>query len=91
MSQGTSGPPRVALPEGVADNGVSGWVPLELNISTELDELLRELARQNNHTVEDILVRAVALYHLLSQQARAGKRVGVAREGQELETEIKGF
>jgi len=79
------------LPEGEADPRPCGWVPLELDISIELDEAMRELARENNHTVEEVLLRAVALYQLLSRGVREGKRVGVARAGQELETEITGF
>jgi hypothetical protein len=91
MSRGAQEPLRVVPPGGEAVTGPCGWVPLELDISTELDDSLRELVRKNHHTVEDVLVRAVALYRVLSEVARKGKRVGVAREGKDLETEITGF
>jgi hypothetical protein len=91
MAQATSGPSQFALPEGEVNVRPVRWVPLELDISTEFDEVLHELARQNNHTVGEVLLRAVALYYYLSNRVREGKRVGVAREGQDLEAEITGF
>lgn len=90
MSQSTQGPPQVGLHE-ETDTETRGWVPLALSVSTEFDQTLRELAARHNGTFEDELMQAVAVYRFLSDQAQEGKRVGVAREGQELETEIRGL
>ena len=62
-----------------------------LSVSPELDQVLNDLARQEGKDLSDILAQAILLYHSLFQAHQQGKRVGVAAEGDRLETEVVGF
>ncbi len=59
-----------------------------LNVSSEFNRALEELAARNRINKGDVINMAVGILKFLSDQTRQGKKVGVASPGQELETEI---
>jgi hypothetical protein len=80
---------KARLPEPEAQG--PDWKQITLSVSPELGESLDEMTRGEQKSLSDILVRAISLYRFLSQAHQEGKRVGVAAEGDGLETEITGF
>jgi hypothetical protein len=66
-------------------------VRLTLDLSPELDELVGRLARITGGTKSDVMRKSIALMELAVEAKRAGKKFGVAHEGQSLATEIVGI
>ena len=66
-------------------------VRLSLAVSKEVNETLEELASSTGTTKSDVLRRAIALMEVAARAKKEGKRLGVAGEGQTLETEIVGL
>lgn len=91
MSEATTGPHKIKVPDTLKSTSPKGWMRLQLNVSTEMGEALEDLAKESNKTVEDILVRAVALYSFAAQSHKEGKHVGTASSEEVLDVEITGF
>lgn len=66
-------------------------VRLTLDLSQELDELLQRLADSTGGTKSDVMRKSITLMELAVEAKRAGRRFGVAHEGQNLATEIVGL
>lgn len=65
-------------------------VRLTLDLSPELDELVGRLAKITGGTKSDVMRKAIALMELAVEAKRAGRKFGIAQEGQTLATEIVG-
>lgn len=63
-------------------------VRLTLDLSPELDELVGRLAKITGGTKSDVMRKSIALMELAVEAKRAGKKFGIAQEGQTLATEI---
>jgi predicted transcriptional regulator len=66
-------------------------IRLSLDVSVELNAKLQELAAKTGRTKSDVLRCAIALMDIAVQASEAGKRIGIAKEGDELATEIVGL
>lgn len=66
-------------------------VRLTLDLSPELDELVGRLAKITGATKSDVMRKSIALMELAVEAKRAGKKFGIAHEGQTLATEIVGL
>ncbi len=66
-------------------------VRLSLDISTELDSLLEQLAAATGSTKSDILRKAIALMEVAVEAKRQGKKFGIAEKDEQLTTEIVGI
>ena len=71
--------------------GQDDSVAYSLRISRDLNSLLTELARETHSTKGDVLRRALVLMEVAVDAKRRGRKVGFAREDQELEQEITGL
>jgi predicted transcriptional regulator len=65
-------------------------VRLTLDLSPELDELVGRLAKITGGTKSDVMRKSIALMELAVEAKQAGKKFGIAHEGQTLATEIVG-
>lgn len=65
-------------------------VRLTLDLSPELDELVGRLAKITGGTKSDVMRKSIALMELAVEAKRAGRKFGIAQEGQTLATEIVG-
>ncbi|MBL7960938.1 ribbon-helix-helix protein, CopG family [bacterium] len=66
-------------------------VRFSLDMSEELSEKLDVLAEKNHSTKSDLLRRAIALLEVAVDAKSQGKKIGIARKDQTLETEIVGI
>lgn len=72
-------------------NGTKDRIKLSLEVSTEINETLEELAKTTATTKSDVLRKAIALMRLAVKAQREGKKVGIADATQELRTEFVGL
>ena len=75
------------------DQPLSGGskVRLTLDLSPELDELVGRLAKITGGTKSDVMRKSIALMELAVEAKRAGRKFGIAQEGQTLATEVVGL
>ena len=66
-------------------------VRLSLDISPELNKLLKKLADATGGTKSDVLRKSIALMEVLVEAKRQGKKFGIAEKDQPLATEIIGL
>ena len=66
-------------------------VRLSLDVTEELNRTLESLAARSGNTKSELLRKAIALMVIAVQAKEKGQKLGVAREGQTLETEIVGL
>lgn len=66
-------------------------VRISLDISTELNEKLQEMARDIHGTKSDVLRKSLALMQVALQATKEGKKIGIAEQGEQLTTEIIGL
>jgi hypothetical protein len=66
-------------------------VRLTLDLSPELDNLVGRLAAETGGTKSDVMRKSIALMELAVEAKRAGRKFGIAHEGQSLATEIVGL
>ena len=64
---------------------------LVFGISSEVDQVLDDLASRYGVDQAEVLNSMLGLLKYLSDRAQQGKRVGIAANEQELETEITGL
>lgn len=62
-----------------------------LVIPEDLSVQLEAIAEQSGESSADIVRKAIALYIVAHEKKRGGLRVGFARQGQPLETEVIGY
>jgi predicted transcriptional regulator len=70
---------------------MSEKIRLSLEVSSQLNAKLEELAEKIHGTKSDVLRRAVVLMEVAVQAKEDGKKFGVAHKDQELATEIVGI
>ena len=63
-------------------------VRLSLDVSDELNNLIKQLAKETNSTKSDVLRRAITLLSVAVEAKRQGKKIGIAEKDQPLTTEI---
>jgi predicted transcriptional regulator len=66
-------------------------VQLSLDVSPELYQTLNSLAQQLNGDTADVLVKAISLLKVAVEAEKEGKRIWIANQNQELDTEIVGI
>jgi predicted transcriptional regulator len=66
-------------------------IRFSLVISSELNELLENLARYGHTTKSDVLRRAIALFDIAFEATRNNKHLGILDQNNNLETEIEGL
>lgn len=66
-------------------------IPIELDVSPELAEAMEAMAADLGGTKSDVFVRAMTLLRLALDARKAGKRVCIADDDLDVETEITGF
>jgi predicted transcriptional regulator len=66
-------------------------IRLSLDVSPELDEKLEDLAETIHGTKSDVLRRAIALFDVVVEARKQGKKIGIAEPDQPLATEIIGI
>lgn len=62
-----------------------------LIVSSELNELLEDLARAGHTTKSDVLRRAIALFDIAIEAKRNNKCLGILDQNNNLEAEIVGL
>lgn len=70
---------------------VDRTVRLTVDVSQDLNALIEELARSSHTSKSEILRRSIALMDFAQKAKREGKKVGAARQDQELVTEVVGL
>lgn len=66
-------------------------IRFSLVISSELNELLEDLARYGHDTKSDVLRRAIGLFDIAIEARRNNKHLGILDQNNNLETEIVGL
>ena len=66
-------------------------IRMSLEMSPEAYARLQQLAASIDGTESEVLSKAVALLEIALEAKRAGKKIGVASNGQQLEQEITGL
>lgn len=66
-------------------------VRLSLVLSPELNDRLEDMAAKIHGTKSDVLRRALALMDVAVKAKEEGRKIGIAKPGQELATEIIGI
>ena len=66
-------------------------IRLTVDVSRELNQILEGIAGETGTTKSEVFRKAVALLDVSHKARRSGKRVGIASEGQPLETEFVGL
>ena len=66
-------------------------VRLSLDVSSELNKKLEELANETGATKSELLRKAIALMEVAVEAKRRGKKFGIAESGEQLTTEIVGL
>lgn len=66
-------------------------VRLSLDITTELNEVLNDLAAKTGGTKGDVLRKAIGLMEIAVAAKSEGKKFGIAEQDQPLATEIVGI
>jgi len=66
-------------------------IRFSLIVSSELNELLEDLARAGQTTKSDVLRRAIALFDIAIEARRKNKRLGIFDQDNNLEIEIVGL
>ena len=64
---------------------------LTLDLSPELDEILQELADGSGGTKSEILRKSIVLMKVLADAKADGKKFGIVRNNEYLDTEIVGL
>ncbi|UFP97070.1 DNA-binding protein [Gloeobacter morelensis MG652769] len=62
-----------------------------MDVSPELDQVLEEIARQEQTTKADVLRRSIALMQVAVKAKRQGLKFGATDQDQVLKTEIVGI
>lgn len=62
-----------------------------LIVSSELNDLLEDLARAGHTSKSDVLRRAIALFDIAIEARRNNKHLGILDQNNNLETEIVGL
>jgi predicted transcriptional regulator len=70
---------------------MSNLVSMTLEVSPELNEKLRRLAKLNGTTMDTMLLKALTLYGIASQAKIDNQRIGVVDANQQLLTEVIGI
>lgn len=68
-----------------------GPIKFSLVISSELNELLEDMARYGHTTKSNILRRAIALFDIAFEATRNKRHLGILDQNNNLETEIVGL
>ena len=87
-------PATLSVPEGaktIHDTLDEGRYHLILGISPEMNGILEKLAQRYDRDKADVLNLAVGLLNAFADAVDEGKRVGIATDEQELDTEITGL
>lgn len=66
-------------------------IRLTVDVSKELNQILQGIADDTGTTKSEVFRKAIALLDVSHKAKRSGKRVGIAREDQPLETEFVGL
>lgn len=66
-------------------------IRLTLDVSSELNDVLQSIADAEGCSKSDVLRRAVVLMKVVKEANSQGKKVGIASEGQSLQTEFVGI
>jgi hypothetical protein len=66
-------------------------VQLSLDVSPELYQTLNSLAQQLHGDTADVLVKAISLLKVAVEAEKEGKKIWIANQNQELDTEIVGI
>ena len=66
-------------------------VRLTVDVSKELNQILEDIAEETGGTKSEVFRKAIALLDVAHKAKRNGKRVGIARDRESLETEIVGL
>jgi predicted transcriptional regulator len=90
---------RVALTEWLTINGKGAGmtmatdtkVRLTVDVSKELNEMLEGIAKESGSTKSEVFRKAIALLDVAHRAKREGKRFGIAKQEQQLDTEIVGL
>ena len=59
-----------------------------IDLGTEFNDQLTEVAKQRGMTKADVIRRAVATYVVLSREAKNGYRVTLTKEGETVQKEL---
>lgn len=70
---------------------MSNLVSMTLEVSPELNEKLRRLAKLNGTTMDTMLLKALTLYGIASQAKIDNQRIGIVDANQQLLTEVIGI
>lgn len=65
-------------------------VRLELQLSTELNGVLEQIASDTGTTKTDVIRQALALVRVANSAKREGRHIGLVRDSSKLDTEIVG-
>jgi Ribbon-helix-helix protein, copG family len=66
-------------------------IRLTVDVSRQLYDLLERVAEDQGVSKTDVIRRAVALMDAAHQAAKRGRKVGIAKHGEALETEFIGL
>lgn len=66
-------------------------VRLSLKVSNQLNDMLERVANETHTTKSDVLRRALVLMEVAHTAKAKGKRIGIAKDNEPLETEFVGF
>lgn len=95
MSPTSEAPVTLSVPEPVHSahehEDEAGRTYLLLGLTKPMNDRLEELALRSRISKAEIINRAVGLYKAAADAIAEGKRVGIASEDQELDTEFVGF
>ncbi len=80
-----------AAPAGLDAGADDLPISIGLNISPELDEAMKSMAVALDGSKSEVFVRALTLMRLAIDAKKAGKRLCIADEDLNVETEIHGF
>ena len=70
---------------------MAGKVRLNLQVSTELNTVLEEIADSSGGTKTDVIRQALALMQVAYNAKRNGKHIGLVSDADRLDTEIIGL
>ncbi|XYJ09372.1 hypothetical protein ACSUZJ_18550 [Telluria sp. B2] len=70
---------------------MSNLVSMTLEVSPELNEKLRRLAKLNGTTMDTMLLKALTLYGIASQAKIDNQRIGIVDANQQLLAEVIGI
>lgn len=67
------------------------WVRLNLQVSSELNKVLEEIADNSGSTKTDVIRQALALMKVAHNAKKSGKHLGLVGDADKLDTEIVGL